>query len=121
MTRKPHVLVVDDELDTRTYLFSILESEGYSVGTASDGMEALKYVSKNKPDAVVSDVRMPEIEGLELLSKIRFVSPQTHVILITAYADAATVLEVIEKGGDDLLLKPFRNEELLASLRRSLA
>lgn len=110
------ILVVDDEMDTRTFLYSLLDNEGYRVATCAEALEAIKYVARSKPDVVISDVRMPGIEGMELLAKVKQVSPKTHVILISAYGDWSMYMEALERGGDDLLLKPFTNEELLRTV-----
>ncbi|MBI3098748.1 MAG: response regulator [Planctomycetes bacterium] len=117
---KPLILVVDDELDARLFLFSLLESDGFLVATSSSADEALKYVARNHPDLVLSDVRMPDVEGLELLSEIKRLSPRTRVVLLSAYADWPMYSEAVEKGGDDLLLKPSKNEEILRTVHRVL-
>lgn len=120
MNGKPLILVVDDELDARLFLYSLLESDGYLVATSSNADEALKYVARNHPDLVLTDVRMPDVEGLELLSEIKRLSPQTRVVLLSAYADWPMYSEAVEKGGDDLLLKPSKNEEILRTVHRVL-
>ena len=117
---KPLVLVVDDEMDTRVFLYSLLDSAGYRVATCTQGLEALDYVAQNRPDLVVSDVRMPEIEGLEVLAKVKYMSPETRVLLITAFPEAGLRREALEAGGEDVLYKPFTNEAFLASVARAL-
>ncbi len=120
MHENERILVVDDELDSRTFLFSLLDNEGYLVATASNGIEALKYVARERPRLVISDVRMPEMEGLELLEKIKAVAPETSVILLSAYADWPLFFDAMARGGSDALLKPCRNEELLRAVERTL-
>lgn len=120
MNGKPLILVVDDELDARLFLYSLLESDGFLVATSSNADEALKYVARNHPDLVLSDVRMPDLEGLELLTEIKRLSPRTRVVLLSAYADWPMYSEAVEKGGDDLLLKPSKNEEILRTVHRVL-
>src|SRR4030066_175680 len=118
MEVKKMVVGVDDESDTRTYLYELLSSEGYEVTTAADAFEALKVIAKSKPDLVITDVRMPNMEGMELLTKIKNVSPETRVILLTAYGDCQQYLEAVGKGAEDLVLKPIKNKELVGIVRR---
>lgn len=120
MSTKALVLVVDDEMDARIFLYSLLDSEGYHVATCASAFEALRTVIRRRPEVVIADVRMPEIEGVELLVKIRKVSPETRVILYSAYGDWPMYFETLEKGGDDLLLKPSTGEEILRTVRRVL-
>jgi len=117
---RPAILVVDDEVDARSFLFSLLDSEGFPVTTCEGWNDALRYVAQHKPAVVVSDVRMPDMDGMELLSKIKHLSPGTLVILVSAYADDAMYWETLERGGENLLTKPFRNEELLRAVQEAL-
>lgn len=120
MREKPLILIVDDELDPRLFLYSLLDSEGYDVATCDGPYDALWYVSHHKPNIVIADVRMPSIDGLELLSKIREMAPQTRVILYSAYSTPKLVLETLERGGVDLVSKGVSNEEILRVVRRAL-
>lgn len=120
MNKRERILIVDDEVDARTFLFSLLDNEGYLVATASNGIEALKYVARERPRLVISDVRMPEMEGLELLAKIKYAAPDTAVILLSAYADWPLFFDALGYGGSDVLLKPCRNEDLLRAVERAL-
>jgi two-component system C4-dicarboxylate transport response regulator DctD len=117
---KARILLVDDESDTLLYLFDLLTSLGFNVEGSSSALDALGYLSRRAPAVVISDVRMPEMDGLELLERIKRVAPKTRVILLSAFADEVLRKETIEKGGEDLLSKPLREEDLLRALGRVL-
>ena len=114
--RKTSVLTVDGDPRWLQRLLALLEGAGYSIAACATGSEALNYVSRNKPDVVVSDARLPDIEGMELLEKTKQSSPRTHVILFSRSADWPEYVELLEKGGDDLLAKPSRDEEILTAV-----
>ncbi|OHB74391.1 MAG: hypothetical protein A2Z34_08040 [Planctomycetes bacterium RBG_16_59_8] len=115
------IMVVDDEEDTRTMLYELLSSEGYIVATAKDALEALKAMSRSRFDLVVSDLRMPMMEGIEFLDKIKAAAPSTKAIILTAYGNHPLYLDALEKGAADMLLKPVKNAELLRTVERVLA
>jgi DNA-binding NtrC family response regulator len=117
---KPLILVVDDESDSLAYLFDLLHNEGYRVLPTSNPLEALEHAAKKKPRLIISDLRMPDLDGMELLERVRSVSPRTRVILLTAYGDWEMFQDVVRKGGESMLLKPSSNEEILRSVRRAL-
>jgi DNA-binding NtrC family response regulator len=114
------VLVVDDEPDPRAFLFSLLESEGFAVATSDGALDAMKYVAGHHPDVVIADVRMPEIDGLELLVKVRYMSPGTRVILYTAYGDDRTRTRALLEGVAALLEKPSTPRTIVATVREAL-
>jgi DNA-binding NtrC family response regulator len=114
----PRVLVVDDEQIIRESLSFILQKEGYEVEDAPNGQEAYKKVSENPPDIVITDIEMPGMKGVELLEKISQVSPQTFVIIITAYGSIETAIKALRMGAYDYILKPLDFDELVLRLRR---
>jgi DNA-binding NtrC family response regulator len=114
----PRVLVVDDEQIIRESLSFILQKEGYEVEEAPNGQEAYKKVSENPPDIVITDIEMPGMKGVELLEKISQVSPQTFVIIITAYGSIETAIKALRMGAYDYILKPLDFDELVLRLRR---
>ncbi|UCD28487.1 MAG: sigma-54-dependent Fis family transcriptional regulator [Planctomycetota bacterium] len=120
-SRKGVLLVVDDEPLKRFTLQIELTEAGYTVYEAPDADIALKHISAHPIDVVISDVRMPDIDGLQLLEKIKIQSPQTHVILMTAYGSVDSAVEAIKRGAYDYLTKPFSSEVLLERLDRLLA
>lgn len=119
-TAKSFILVVDDEEDPRSALYELLASEGYRVATCENAFEALKTVAKEKPDLVITDLRMPVIDGMELLSKIKYASPATRVILYTAYGGWDNFMEALDRGGFDLVPKGASNHQILSVVRHSL-
>jgi DNA-binding NtrC family response regulator len=106
------ILIVDDELNMRLVLSAMLKKEGYEVASASDGREALQILKSSKIAAVVSDLKMPDIDGMELLSHISEKYPEVPVIMITAHGTVATAVEALKKGALDYITKPFDLNEL---------
>jgi len=118
------VLVVDDEIFIRQILSRIVTREGYSVAEANDGIDALKEMEGRHFDYVISDIKMPRMDGLELLATIKEKYPDTLVLLITAYAGDHTSHDAIAAGADSFIAKPFKNVEVsqaLASLHHRTA
>lgn len=117
---KTRILVVDDELSMREFISILLEREGYEVLTAADASTALERLSASPIDLVISDVQMPGLNGLELLARIRTSSPDTAVLLVTAYSTAEQAVEAMKLGAYDYLAKPFKVEELKILVRNAL-
>src|SRR4030065_2639837 len=92
------ILIVDDELNMRLVLAAMLKKEGYEVASASDGGEALQILKSGKRAAVVTDLKMPNIDGMELLHCISEQHPEVPVIMITAHGTVATAVEALKKG-----------------------
>jgi DNA-binding NtrC family response regulator len=120
VTEKPLILVVDDESDSLAYLFDLLHNEGYRVLPTSSALDALEHVAKKKPSLVISDLRMPDLDGIELLERAKAISPKTRVILLTAYGDWKMYQDVLRKGGEAMLLKPSSNDEILRTVEKAL-
>jgi two-component system, OmpR family, response regulator MprA len=114
------ILVVDDEAAVRESLERSLRFEGYEVVAASDGAEALARVRDDRPDAVVLDVLMPRLDGLEACRRLRARGDDLPVLLLTARDALADRVSGLDVGADDYLVKPFALEELLARLRALL-
>jgi DNA-binding NtrC family response regulator len=114
--RRRRLLVVDDEETQREMLHSILERAGYEVSTAAHGVEALERLEAGQFDLVLSDQRMPQMDGLELLRRIRAHDPELPVVLMTAYGSVSTAVEAMKLGAADYLTKPFERDELLLVL-----
>ena len=113
----PHVLVVEDDRAVRESLRRSLEFNGYRVSTASDGAEALAGISSIDPDAIVMDVMMPRLDGLETTRALRKVGNKVPILVLTARDAVGDRVEGLDAGADDYLTKPFALEELLARLR----
>jgi two-component system response regulator PilR (NtrC family) len=114
------ILIVDDEEIIRDSLTFILRKEGYDVEEARNGAQALEKVMSTSFDIVITDIEMPEMRGTELLEKIALCSPQTFVVIITAYGSIETAIEALRKGAYDYILKPIEFEDLLFRVRKLL-
>ncbi|MBI5485788.1 MAG: sigma-54-dependent Fis family transcriptional regulator [Deltaproteobacteria bacterium] len=112
------ILVVDDEKLTRTTLAVALQDEGYEVATAANGYEALEELERSPADVIITDLRMPSMDGLAFQEEARRRSPDSAVIVVTAYASVDTAIQAMRLGADDYLTKPLRSEELLLRVRR---
>jgi DNA-binding NtrC family response regulator len=115
------VLVVDDEPIIRETLAEYLGGEGLHVVTCACGEEALARAAEQRFDVVLCDVQMPGLDGLELLERVRRVSPETFVLLITAYATVENAVEAFQRGAHDYLMKPILLDEVLVKIRRLLS
>jgi two-component system response regulator MprA len=114
------ILVVDDEPAVRDSLDRALRLEGYKVELAADGGEALKALAEDSPDAVVLDLMMPRVDGLEVCRRMRAAGDRTPVLVLTARDGVADRVKGLDAGADDYLVKPFALDELLARLRALL-
>jgi len=118
--RKPLVLVADDEEDIRSSLQMILEYEGIEMLGAASGPEALELVGDGRPDAVLLDIKMPRMDGLEVLGKLRQSDPALPVIMISGHATIATAVEATRLGAFDFMEKPLERDRVLLVLRNAL-
>ena len=114
------VLVVDDDAGVRQAIRRALLLEGYEVALAEDGVEALRAVAETPPDAVVLDVMMPRLDGIEVCRTLRERGDRTPVLVLTAKHRLSERVAGLDAGADDYLVKPFALEELLARLRALL-
>jgi DNA-binding NtrC family response regulator len=112
------ILIVDDEPSIREQLQEALNEAGYDTQTAADGQEAAELALKDSFDLCLSDIRMPNMSGIELLHRLGEGSPETMVMLMTAHGQLDTAIEALRLGAVDYLLKPFKHEELIAKVRR---
>jgi DNA-binding NtrC family response regulator len=115
------ILVVDDEPQMLIAVEETLRRNGYRVTTAGNGAEALSRLKERYFHLILTDMRMPEVSGLELLKKARNLSPQTPVVLLTAYGTVQNAVEAMKQGALDYLLKPFSSEALETIVQRALA
>lgn len=106
------ILIVDDELNMRLVLAAMLKREGYEVASAADGSEALQILKSGRIAAVITDLKMPRIDGMELLNRVSQEYPEVPVIMITAHGTVATAVEALKKGALDYITKPFELEDL---------
>src|SRR5712675_912587 len=116
---KRNILVVDDEAQITRVLKTTLSSQGYGIRTASDGEEALLLMKDWAPDLVVTDLRMPNMDGLELCRRIRSES-HIPIIVLSVKGEETIKVEALDAGADDYITKPFSVNELLARVRATL-
>lgn len=114
------LLIVDDEPSYRKILKLLFEAEGHSVRTAENGKDALQQMEELPCDLIVSDVRMPDMDGIELLAAARETFPEICVVLMTAFGTIDTAREAFRLGADDFIQKPFQNDELRLIVQRAL-
>jgi two-component system, NtrC family, nitrogen regulation response regulator NtrX len=115
-----HVLIVDDEKNIRRTFGMVLESEGFTVSTTVTGEEALERIVEQKPDVVVLDVRLPGIDGIATLRRLREIDRELPVIMISGHATIATAVEATRMGAFDFVEKPLSKERLLIAIRNAL-
>ena len=114
------ILVVDDEESIREFFQIMLKREGYEVFTAANGKEGLEHLKKNPVDLIISDIQMPELSGLELLSKVREIDPEMVVMMITAFGSTEIAVEAMKRGAYDYIQKPFKIDEVKIIIRQAL-
>ncbi len=114
------ILVVDDERSMRDFLSIMLKKAGYDVTTAADGDEAVKILHKDIFDLVITDLKMPKVDGLQVLKTVKELSPDTVVIVITAFASTETTVEAMKEGAYDYITKPFQNDEMKIRIKKAL-
>lgn len=114
------LLLVDDELDILRVLSMSLKADGYDVLTASSGEDALAVFNSEKPDIVLTDIKMPGMNGIEVLRKVKKIDEETEVIIITGHGDIDAAIEALKYGASDFINKPVRDEALTIALSRAL-
>ena len=117
---KARILVVDDEDGARSGLEKLLRMEGYDVDSAPDGMLALERANDRVPDVVVTDLKMPKMDGLELTAKLRAQYPGLPVIVVTAFGDVASAVAAMRQGAEHYLVKPLDFDELHVAIDRAI-
>lgn len=114
------ILVVDDEQSLREVLSIMLKRAGYVVTSVADGEEAIEHLNKEIFDLVITDLRMPKVDGMEVLKAVKSASPETVVLVITAFATADSAVEAMKQGAYDYLTKPFQVDEVQLIIRNAL-
>jgi len=115
-----NLLIVDDELGMRQFLTHLLQREGHVVRVAENAGEALAQLRQQPPDLIISDIRMPDMNGVELLRAARELLPDVEVIMMTAFANVDTAREAFLLGAYDFVQKPFDNDLLKETVTRAL-
>jgi len=114
------ILIVEDEKSMREVLKILLEGERYEVVSASDGLEGLSYLANDIFDLVITDIKMPKVDGFELLKKTKEISPDTIVIMITAFGTTEAAIEAMKSGAYDYINKPFKIDEIRLIVEKAL-
>ena len=114
------LLIVDDEEPQRLMLTQILRRAGFETQDAADGESALQRMERHEFDLLLTDQRMPQLDGLELLERVRRLRPRLPVVLMTAHGTVSTAVEAMKRGAADYLTKPFERDELLMVIEKVL-
>ena len=114
------ILIVDDDKDLRFNLSGILKDEGHEVIAAADGKQALNALAENAPDLVLLDVRLPGMDGVELLEEMKKIEKNLPIIMLTAYSDVKSAVKAMKSGAFDYITKPFDEEELILIIEKAL-
>ncbi len=120
MSSKGRIAVIDDEVNAAQALETLLREDGYEVQSAHDGAGGLQLIEKLDPDVVLTDLRMPGMDGLELLQRVKQMRPDTMVLLMTAYGTVKTAVQAMKSGAEDYLAKPIDVDELEVVLQKTL-
>lgn len=120
MEQKPQILIVDDEPIVLKRLKTALEKTGYEVDVCEDGQAAIERIAEQTYDVVVTDIRMGDVDGIDVLDAVRAKSPHTPTIMITGYASVEAAREAEIKGAFDYLAKPFQPKDLRKILDKAL-
>lgn len=122
MGNKKRILVVDDSSFLRNSLKKILEDHGYEVlGTAENGLEAIAKYKELKPDLVTLDIIMPQMNGLEVLKLLRAVDPNACVVMVSSMSSKQSVIDCVQAGAKNYILKPYEAEKIIAVIQKALA
>jgi putative two-component system response regulator len=120
ITEDAHILLVDDDSAILSSVTDLLRFEGYKVSPFDSAGEAMSFLNGNRVDAVLTDIRMPVITGIDLLDKIRELDPEVPVVLMTAYAELDVAVEAIHKGAFEFLIKPFKPIRLFHTINKAV-
>ena len=117
--QRPKILIVDDEEGVQKFVAAMLAKAGYDSAIAASGADALRLADKEHPDAVILDLKLPGMSGLDVCSELRrwYHGP---ILVLSGLGDESTIVSALDRGADDYLIKPFRSEEFLARLRALL-
>ncbi|MDA0770914.1 MAG: response regulator [Chloroflexi bacterium] len=115
------ILVVDDAQFMRMKATKLLSSKGFEVIEAATGAEAVETYKTEKPDAVLLDITMPDMDGLQALKEIKKIDPKANVAMVTAMGQQSIVMEALKAGAKDFVVKPFDADRVMAALERIMA
>jgi two-component system response regulator PilR (NtrC family) len=116
---KGRILIIEDERSMREVLKILLEEEAYDVTTAADGMEGIEQVRSNIFDLVITDIKMPRADGFEVLRQVKEISPNTIVLMVTAFGTTESAIEAMKQGAYDYIHKPFKIDEIRLIVKKA--
>jgi two-component system, chemotaxis family, chemotaxis protein CheY len=114
------ILVVDDAEFLRVRITKMLTADGFEVVEAENGLKAIDAFKANKPDMVLMDITMPEMDGLSALKELRKIDPSAKVVMLTALGQESVVLEAVKSGAKDFVVKPFERDRILSAINKLL-
>jgi DNA-binding NtrC family response regulator len=120
MDETTRILIVDDDENIRKVLTTILEEEGYRIDSAETAKKAIEKTKKNFYNLALIDIRLPDMEGIELLTKMKETTPKMRKVIITGYPTLQNAIEAVNRGADAYIVKPFDMDKVLATIREQL-
>ena len=117
----PHILIMEDELSVAKGLEMVLTEEGYMVDLAMTGQSAINSLKNKDFDMLIADLRLPDIDGMEVIKQVKTIRPDTGVIVITGYSTVPSAIEAMRLGAHDYLPKPFTSDEFMSAVRQALS
>jgi DNA-binding NtrC family response regulator len=120
LVENARILIIDDDENIRKALAAILEEEGYMVDTAETAKQAIEKTEKNIYNLALIDIRLPDMEGIELLTKMKDTTPKMRKVIVTGYPTLHNAIEAVNRGADAYILKPFDVEKVLATIKEQL-
>ncbi|MCW4005802.1 MAG: response regulator [Candidatus Bathyarchaeota archaeon] len=120
MNKPARILVIDDDENIRKVVLAILKDNGYEVDTADSGSQAIAKTEKNSYDLMLVDIRLPDMEGTELLSKVHDTTPKIRKIMVTGYPTLQNAVTAVNKGADAYVMKPFDVDKMLETIKEQL-
>ena len=120
MVESARILIIDDDENIRKALAAILEEEGYKVDTAETAKQAIEKTEKNVYNLALIDIRLPDMEGTELLTKMKDTVPKMRKIIVTGYPTLHNAIEAVNRGADAYILKPFDVGKVLTTIKKQL-
>ncbi len=120
MSQRHRILLVDDDLEFRKALSKMFEKSGYDVETTCDGQQALDALSEAVFDLIISDLRMPNLGGVELMSEIRRRGLDTPIVFLTAFGEVESYMDLMNLGAFEYVNKPIKSQEILAVAKRAI-
>jgi DNA-binding NtrC family response regulator len=120
LDKSARILIIDDDENIRKVLQTILEDEGYTVDTADTAKKGIERTEKNFYNLALIDVRLPDMEGIELLTKLRDTKPKIRKVIVTGYPTLQNAVAAVNKGADGYVMKPFDVEKILATIKDQL-